>query len=138
MGEHKVHFVKGLAHLPILLKVVMQHLGVRLLMRRQDMEKRGWSITRGSTRVQGPSRSESRGQAEGRRCAGVESLLVKRLYKQATSTLSESSMSTHRPDKNRRTQIPAPFLHPMSRSGQTPASTSVDEFQLLFSLLFLF
>lgn len=65
--------------LPILLEVVMQHLGMRLLMCREDMEKRGWSITRGSTRVQGPSRSKSRRQAEGRRSASMESLLVKRL-----------------------------------------------------------
>lgn len=132
-----MHFVKGLAHLPILLKVVMQHLGVRLLMRRQDMEKRGWSITWGSTRVQGPSRSKSRGQAERRRCASMESLLVKRLHKQARWILSESSRSMHRPDKNKRTQIPTPFLHPMTRSGQMPTSTSADEFQPLFSLLFL-
>lgn len=65
--------------LPVLLKVVMQHLGMRLLMCREDMEERGWSITRGSTRVQGPSRSESRRQAEGRWSASMESLLVKRL-----------------------------------------------------------
>lgn len=63
--------------LPILLKVVMQHLGMRLLMCREDVEKRGWSIARGSTRVEGPSGSESRGQAEGRRSASMESLLVK-------------------------------------------------------------
>lgn len=73
-------FRQGPTHLPILLKMVMQHLGMRLLMCRQDVEKRGWSITRGSTRVQRPSRSESRGQAERRRCASVESLLVKRLH----------------------------------------------------------
>lgn len=72
---------KGLTHLPILLKVVMQHLGMRLLMCREDVEKRGWSIARGSTRVEGPSGSESRGQAEGRRSASMESLLVKRLHR---------------------------------------------------------
>lgn len=65
--------------LPILLQVVMQHLGMRLLMSREDVEKWGWSITRGSTRVQGPSRSKSRRQTEGRRSASVESLLVKHL-----------------------------------------------------------
>lgn len=65
--------------LPILLKVVMQHLGMRLLMCRQDMQERGWSITWGSTRVQWPSGSKSRWQAERRRCASMESLLVKRL-----------------------------------------------------------
>ena len=70
----------GPTHLPILLKVVVQHLRMRLLVRRQDMQERGWSVTRGSTRVQGPSRPERRGQAERRRRASVESLLVKRLH----------------------------------------------------------
>lgn len=59
--------------------MMVQHLGVRLLVRRQDMKEGCRSVASSSPGVQGPRGAEGRGQVEWGRGPGVESLLVKSL-----------------------------------------------------------
>lgn len=71
------------AYLPILLQVVMQNLGVRLLMGCQDVHEGGWGVRGGSGGVDGAAAAQGRRQVEGgRRGAGVESLLLKGLLRE--------------------------------------------------------
>lgn len=57
----------------------MQHLGVGLLVGRQDVEEGGWGVTGGTTGVQGACAPQGRRQAEGRGGSRVEALLIKSL-----------------------------------------------------------
>lgn len=52
-------------YLPILLQVVMQDLGVRLLMGGQDVHEGGRGVTGSSWGVNGSPAGQGRGQAEG-------------------------------------------------------------------------
>lgn len=63
----------------VLCEVVVQHLGVGLLMRGKNVQERSRGVARSAPGVQGTCPGESRGQTEGRWCAGVEALFVKRL-----------------------------------------------------------
>lgn len=66
--------------LSVLLEVVVEDLGVRLLVWCQDVHEWGRWVGSGCGRVDGTSGSQRRGQVEGSgRGGGVESLLLKRL-----------------------------------------------------------
>lgn len=66
--------------------MMVQHLGMWLLVRRQDMEEGRRSVARSSPRVQRPCGTEGGGQVEWGRGPGVESLLVKNLEKEEEET----------------------------------------------------
>lgn len=58
---------------------MVQHLGVGLLVGRQDVEEGGWGVTGGTAGVQGACAPQGRRQAEGRGGSRVEALLIKSL-----------------------------------------------------------
>lgn len=69
-------------YLSILSEVVVQQLGVRLLVR-QDVEEGGWCIaSRSPSRVQRSWTPQCWWQVKGRRGPRMETLLIKRLYKE--------------------------------------------------------
>lgn len=67
------------AYLSVLSEVMVQQLGVRLLVRWQDVKEGSWGITWCTPGVQGSGPPQCWRQVEWRWCPCVEALLVKRL-----------------------------------------------------------